>query len=232
MISLFVPCYNEEKRLEHNILKIYAAFLEFHTPFELIIVDDGSIDTTGKIAKNLIKKYNEIHYQYFNNGPSRRENLAKAFRTAHGDIIVFMDLDLSVDLSYLPILLESIKTYDIAIGSRYKGKHAQRTFFRRVVSIFYNLFMRFYFGSNIEDHQCGFKAFKTEKLFLLLNKLGYDSTFKRGWFWDAELLFYAQKSGYSINEFPVGWHEGKQSTFDLKRELKMLPYILRLRWRL
>ncbi len=232
MISVFVPCYNEEKRLETNILKIYHALIELKKQFELIIVDDSSTDNTGEIGKTLAKQYKQIAYQYYENGSSRRENLSKAFRTAKGETIAFMDLDLSVDLSYLSHLIKSIQTHDIAIGSRYKGTHAQRTVFRRIVSMLYNTFMRFYFGSKIEDHQCGFKAFKREKLFSLLDEMGYDATFKRGWFWDAELLFRAQKKNYSIDEFSVEWHEGKLSSFNIKRELKMLPYVLKLRWRL
>lgn len=233
MYSVFVPCYNEEKRLKRNILCIYTALRELKKPFELIIVDDGSTDTTQIIGKQLAKKYQEIHYQFYTNGPSRRENLGKAFRTAKGRIIAFMDLDLSADLSALTILFSSIeKGNSIAIGSRYKDQKAERSLFRLLISGVYNLFMRAYFGSSLKDHQCGFKAFDRKILFVLLDEIGYDSKFVRGWFWDTELLLRAQKKGFSIDEFPVIWREGKESTFSFGRELKMVPYVLRLKWRL
>ena len=230
MISVFIPCYNEEMRLEKNILTIYKALKNLKKQFELIIVDDSSSDKTGEIGKALAKKYKEIKYQYYDNGPSRRENLAKAFRTAKGEIITFMDLDLSADLSSFSRLIESIETHDISIGSRYKDKQAQRTLKRFIISICYNIFMRIYFSSKIKDHQCGFKAFKKTVLIPLLDEMGYEKT--RGWFWDVELLVRAQKKKYSIDEFGVNWYEGKLSTFNIQRELKMLPYILKLRWRL
>jgi glycosyltransferase involved in cell wall biosynthesis len=230
MISVFIPCYNEEMRLEKNVLIIYKALKELKKPFELIIVNDSSIDKTGDVGKNLKKKYKEIAYQWYDNGPSRRENLGKAFRTARGEIVAFMDLDLSADLSSLARLIDGAEKNDIAIGSRYKEKHAQRTLKRRIISTIYNVFMKIYFHSTIKDHQCGFKAFKKEKLLQLLNEMGYEKT--RGWFWDVELLVRAQRKGYSIDEFPVEWKEGKLSSFNIQRELRMLPYVLKLKWKL
>lgn len=238
LISVFVPCYNEEKRLEKNILQIYDALKKLKKPFELVIVDDGSRDATPALAQKLASLHNEIRHQRYETGPSRRENLGKAFRTAKGEIIAFMDLDLSVPLSFLPLLLGGIVAgNDIVIGSRYAKKHTgeqtlKRTFTRFVISRIYNLFMWLYFGSKIQDHQCGFKAFQKDVLFSLLDAMGYDEKFVRGWFWDVELLLRAQKKEYKIVEFPVSWNEGKQSSFDFSRELKMLPYVFKLRFRL
>ncbi len=232
-ISVFVPCYNEEKRLEKNILLIYDTVKRLKKHFELIIVDDGSRDTTSQIAQTLAKEYQEIRHQRYYNGPSRRENLGKAFRTACGDIIIFMDLDISVPLYYIPQLLNGIAAgNDLVIGSRYKGVTAKRSLSRSFISKVYNLFMKIYFSSNIADHQCGFKAFKKSVLFSLLDEMGYDEKFIRGWFWDVELLLRAQKNGYKIVEFPISWDEGKQSSFDFKRELKMLPYVIKMKFRL
>ncbi len=233
LLSVFVPCYNEEQRLEKNILLIYHALLALKKPFELVIVDDGSTDATSALAKKLIEKHKEIVYQYYSNGPSRRENLGKAFYTAKNEIIVFMDLDLSADLAALPQLISSIgQGNDIAIGSRYKGVRAKREFGRKIISVVYNWFMRMYFGSVLSDHQCGFKAFRKERLLPILDLMDYDATFVRGWFWDVELLVRAQKLGYKIDEFSVAWSFGKQSSFNFRRELKMLPYVLKLKWRL
>ncbi len=231
-VSLFVPCYNEEQRLEKNILLIYDACVSLHCTFELVIVDDNSHDRTQEIGMALADKYTFLSYLRYNTGPSRRENLAKAMQTAHSDIVVFMDLDLSVPLSHLPELVARVKNSDIAIGSRYKGQVAKRTFVRKVISSAYNAFMRLYFHSSIHDHQCGFKAFKKQQLLLLLDEMGYDDRFIRGWFWDVELLLRAQRKKYTIDEFSVAWTFGKKSSFEFGRELKMLPYVLLLRWRM
>src|SRR3989338_6240241 len=227
-ISLFIPIYNEAGILGENVSKICSTLSKITKNFELFIVDDNSNDGSQSICRRICKKNNKIRYLRYSNGPSRRENLAKSFKFAKGDTIAFIDMDLSTDLSHTKRLFDEIeKGADISIGSRYvKGSYIKRNFSRRAVSYFYNAFLQFFFHSRIYDHQCGFKAFKRHVILDLVKEMGYDKKFIRGWFWDAELLLRAQKKPYKIVEFPVKWHYGKTSTFDLKRELKMISYIL------
>src|SRR3990167_7469625 len=94
--SIFIPVYIEEKILEKNILKVKSKMSEFDDDFEIIIVDDGSTDSTSRIAKNLSNK--NVRYIRFDNGPSRRENLAVAMKNSRKSVVVFMDADLATDL--------------------------------------------------------------------------------------------------------------------------------------
>lgn len=232
-VSVFIPCYNEEHRLSVHLKKIQDALEEITHSYELILVDDNSSDRTGALGKEIAKKNRHVVYIRFNKGPSRRENLAHAFSYAKANIILFMDLDLSADLKDLRTLMGYIEQgYDIAFGSRYKGVAADREASRLVISKVYNTLISFFFRSTINDHQCGFKAFNKRKLFPLLQEMGYDKTFVRGWFWDAELLIRAQRHGYALKEFPVEWKEGKTSSFNFSRELRMIPYVVKLWWKL
>lgn len=199
--------------------------------YELTIVDDNSSDNSAEICKQLSRKNNRIRCLSYHNGPSRRENLARSFKDARGDIIAFMDADLSVDLVYLKRLFDEIeKGADISMGSRYaKGSYIKRTFLRKFVSYFYNLAIRLYFNSYVLDHQCGFKAFKKDVILELVNDMGYDKKFIRGWLWDAEMLIRAQRKSYKIMEFPIKWKHGQKSEFNFKRELKLIPYMIRLK---
>lgn len=226
-ISVFVPVYNEEESIEGNIKKLQKALKGER--FELIIVDDSSTDATPKIAGRLAKN-KDVMYMRFENGPSRRENLAQAFKEAKAELIIFMDSDLAVDLKHLDELISYSKKADVVTGSRYmKGSKTKRRFYRLIISKLYNFFLRTLFSSKVRDHQCGFKAIKKKAALELINDMGYDKKFQRGWFWDAELLIRAQKKHCVITEFPVSWVFGKKSSFNIKRELKMIPYILKLR---
>lgn len=235
-LSMFIPCYNEEEILQKNTNLIYNKLKEVSNSFELVIVDDSSNDKTPEIAKDLVRELekdleNKVRYIRYDNGPSRRENLAEAFKTAKGEIIAFIDIDLAVDLFYLKQLIDNIRNRaDISIGSRYLGIKPKRKITRKIISILYNGFMRLYFKSKIRDHQCGFKAFKKDILFNLLTDMGYDHTFKRGWFWDVEILVRAQKKGFKIREFPVKWVRRGKSSFNLSKELKIISYIKNLKW--
>lgn len=226
-LSVFIPCLNEEKIIKKNILKVQKKLNSITKSHELIIVDDGSTDSTKKIVKSM-KGVKLLSYKQ---GRTHRENLSRSFLKAKGDTVMFMDCDLSTDLKHLDELLSAIDDgYDVATGSRYLGIQASRKISRRIISWVYNTFMRVYFGSKMQDHQCGFKAFKKPVIQKLVKDMGFNLT--RGWFWDVELLVRAQKEGYKVYEFPVKWKYGKQSSFNFHKELKMIPYVLGFRFRI
>lgn len=230
---MFIPVYNESKILERNVSLICKEMKRFRSLFEIIIVDDNSNDQTKEIGKQMEKRQKQIRYVRFDSGPSRRENLARAMKMAKGEVLIYIDVDLAVHPKYLKNLIRDSHDWDIVIGSRYlQGSKVKRSFFRRLISNMYNSFMRFWLGSNIKDHQCGFKAFKRSVLFPIISEMGYDKEFTRGWFWDAELLIRAQRKGHSIKEIPVKWVRGKKSSFNIKRELRMVPYVIKLRGKL
>lgn len=233
-VSVFLPVYNEASILSTNIREVISALNKLKLNYEVVVVDDGSNDSTESICKELILKNKNIVYKKYDNGPSRRENLAKSFKDAKSDLVLFMDIDLATDINHLSELINYIKKdkFDISIGSRYSGIKSKREISRLIISIIYNKIMQLFFNSKIKDHQCGFKAFKKEVILDLVNELGYDYSFKRGWLWDTEMLIMAQKKGYKIKEFPVKWICGEYSSFNLKRELKILSYMMKLRKKL
>ncbi len=231
-VSLFMPCYNEEAVLEKNALIVLKTLKSFLKNFEFVIVDDASTDKTLSIARKLARKHKEIKVMHYTDGPSRRENLLKSFLRARGRIIAFIDADLSTDPKHLKRLITLARKYDIVIGSRYvKGAKCVRSISRRLISFFWNLFMRIYFGSPIKDHFQGFKAFKRDVLFSLLKETGIGNK-ERRMFWDAEFLVRAQRRKCSIKEFPISWKEGSKSALRFFKEFSMIPYALKLKFKL
>ena len=231
-ISVLVPCYNEEEEIKKNILALDSALKKLDRSYEIIVVDDSSTDATPQILKQMENKH--IRVARYNTGPSRRENLGRELRKVRGKYVVFMDADLATDLRHLPQLIKELDAgADISIGSRYdKGAKIIRNPIRRTYSFLYNKTIQFLFGSTIRDHQCGFKAFTNPAIQTLTAALGKDETLMRGWFWDAELLIRAQRQGMNIAVIPVHWNRGAKSSFSLKRELRVIPYLLGLRVRL
>lgn len=232
MIKIFIPVYNEEESIEQNLLYMVPKFSKLLTnDFKIYVVNDGSTDRTGDILDS-IRLDSVIHLKC--NGPSVRENLAKMFvkHGNEGDLIFFMDADLSTDMSSLPQLIAEVKRgYDIVIGSRYqKGAKLNRTPYRFIVSKIFNIFLNLYFGSLVKDHECGFKLFKYEIIRDLVKEM--DWNLQRRAFWDSEMLIRAQGEGYRIKEVPVIWREGPKSYISIKKEKSMVGYILLLKFRL
>lgn len=233
-VSLFIPVYNASRFVEEMSQKAYEALSQLGDDFEIIIVDDGSTDSdqfAEKINKIQYPSNKSIKWVFNDNGPSRRENLAKWFFEAKYDIVCFIDVDLIRGVSYLPqaITLLEKESADVVIGSRYaKGASVQRSRYRVVLSFFYNLTIRLLFGSKIQDHQCGLKVFRKSSGLPVVKSMGYDTSFNRGWFWDAEFLVRAQIANLKIIEMPVSWYDPRASTFNLLREQKCVKAILQL----
>ncbi len=235
-ISLFIPIFNASRLIRDDLRKCYDALLRLGDDFEIVLVDDNSTDESYRFRRVIERARQatgrEIKYLSYDKGPSRRENLARSFYAARYDIIAFMDADLSCDVSFLIKAIDLLKkeSADIVTGSRYvRGARVRRRPLRRIFSFFYNSSLRMLFNSRIKDHQCGLKIFRKDKVMPLIDEMGYDEKFVRGWFWDAELLIRSQKARLKVVEMPVEWHYADTSTFDFRREVRCLRSIVRLR---
>lgn len=234
--SLFIPAYNAFAYIPHTLNESYRALSERCKEFEIALVDDNSNDQTASLLKNIKQaKYPDaksIRVIQNSTGPSRRENLAAAFSSARYGTLGFIDIDLSCGMDYLVAALTHLeqKNADIVIGSRYiKGAKVKRELFRRIMSFFYNLTIQILFSSRILDHQCGLKVFRKSTTSHIIQEMGYDHQFRRGWFWDAEFLIRAQAKGLKVIEMPVEWHYARTSTFHFFREWKCIGAVLRLK---
>lgn len=228
--GFFVPVYNSSGQIEACVRSIAKAAHNLRLDSTIHIVDDTSSDSTPLVAKALARQKIQgipLYYQRFENGPSRRENLALAMSGSDEDYLIFIDVDLATDMNYLGRLCSLLEEgFDIAIGSRYlKESRLTRSFGRLIISRCYNSAIRLFFRTRISDHQCGFKGFSRKAFVRLYNILGYDLSLRRGWFIDAEMLIIASHLKMKIAEFGIRWTEGKKSTFSIKRELRMLPYV-------
>lgn len=231
MLSLFVPLYNEEGIIEKSVQEIKSALdgLEF----EVWLVDDASNDSSAEICKRLALQDARVGHLRYDEGPTRRENLADAMRAATGEFVGFIDADLSMKPSYIPGFLNLLADCDIVVASRLlAASRASRRRWRDSFSRMASFFARNYLGSGLSDHQCGLKLFRREALMGLLGEMGYDKSLVRGWSWDTEMLVRAQKKGLRIREEPVEWIESPHTSVNIRRDWRMIPYIFSLRKKL
>ena len=233
-ISMFIPIFNEEDILERDIELIDYVLKKLPYGYEIFVVDDASSDHSEIIAEKIAAARKEVHHLRFDFGPTRRENLAQSFKKATGDIIAFMDIDLATNLRFVPQLIKEVENgYDIVTGSRYaRGAKIKRRLPRLIISVLYNAFVRFFFQTQIKDHECGFKAFKRDVILKLVDEMGFDVSLRRGVFWDTELLVRALRHGYKIRELPIWWTERRKSALNFRREIKSLGYLFEFKSKL
>jgi len=225
MFSVVIPAYNEAKTLEENVEKLVGFLKENYDEFEIIIAEDGSTDGTDEIARELAERYEFVRHLHSDERLGKGKAVFNGIKNARYSAVVYMDADLSTDLKNLGDLLDALeKGYDIVVGSRViEASETKRPLFREIPSRVYNLMVRLMLGSKISDHQCGFKAFRKEKIIEIGEKVKDNH-----WFWDTELLVLAQRNGLRIKEIPVKWRHGENSSVSVfKTSVYLLSRLLR-----
>lgn len=227
-VDVVIPVFNEEKALPRNIV-ILADFLKanLRNPWQIIIADNASTDNTRSVSEMLSQRYSGINYLHIPQ-KGRGRALKAAWLDSTADIVSYMDVDLSTDLSYFPRLVESLEEgYHVAVGSRLsKGSRVTRSIKRELISRSYNMMIKSMFFIPIKDAQCGFKALtrKTAQAIVPHIKNG-------NWFFDTELLIIAAKRGYKINQLPVKWDDDPASTVHItSTATEDIKGLLRLRF--
>jgi glycosyltransferase involved in cell wall biosynthesis len=228
-VTVVIPVYNDRESLAVAIPRSLEALEPVASTFELIVAEDGSTDGSALVAKEWEERDSRVRLLHSDERLGRGRALSKAFSVARGDIACYYDVDLATDLAHLPELVGAVREgHDIATGSRLlPNSRIARSQGRELASRGYNLLVRSVLGSRLHDHQCGFKAFRREKLLSLLPEVR-----DTHWFWDTEVLVRAQRRGYSIKEFPVRWREGRGTTVRRKDVYQMGSAVLRLWWQL
>ncbi len=230
-ISVIIPAYNEEKRIEKTIIFIISYLTQkFGNEYEIIIIDDQSQDKTGEIVNKLSKKNNRIKIFTNEKRYGKGYSVRKGMLLAEGDYLLFSDADLSTPIEELNKLLSWLeKGYEVAIGSR-SLKESQvivhQPFYREIMGKIFNKLVKLFCLPDFIDTQCGFKLFKKEaakKIFPLsrINRFAFD----------VEILYLAKKNNYKIKEVPIRWINSPASRVNpVSDSLKMLVDLLKIRF--
>jgi len=228
-VTVVIPVFNDLHALEIAVPRSIEILSRITSGFELIIAEDGSTDGSADFVRQYELRDPRIHLLHSDERLGRGKALNRAIYESKANIVCYYDVDLATDLHHLPELIGSIREgADIATGSRLMpGSDTLRTGGREIASRTYNFLVRFFLGSRIYDHQCGFKAFNKEHILPILPAIRSSH-----WFWDTEILVRTQRSGARISEFPVRWRAGKGTTVKIKDIFEMGSSILRLWWQI
>jgi glycosyltransferase involved in cell wall biosynthesis len=228
-VTVIIPVFNDRASLEKALPESIIALEKINPKFEIIIAEDGSTDGSTDVAREFSKKDRRVRLLHSDARQGRGTALNRAIRESGGEIVGYYDVDLATGMQHLPELIAAIRNgADVATGSRLlPTSDIVRTGGREIASRTYNFLVRFILGSRLYDHQCGFKAFRRDRILPLLPTIR-----DKHWFWDTEILVRAQRAGYTVDEFPVHWRAGKGTTVRIKDIFSMGSSILRLWWQI
>jgi glycosyltransferase involved in cell wall biosynthesis len=235
LLSVIVPAYNEEKGIE-RVIDLTGEELEaLAFPWEILVVDDGSVDRTAILADKAAHhdaKVRVVRLAHRGKGSAVRRGLLEA----HGKWRFLADADLSMSPSGLKRFLAVAggpHAPHIVIGSR-EAEGAERIGeppFHHIASRVFNLFVRALAVPGIKDTQCGYKLFSAEAATAIASCLTID-----GFAYDVEMLYLARRAGFEVHELGITctWHHVKNSRVQVYRGAVAFLDILRVRlnaWR-
>lgn len=221
-LTIFFPFYNEEDNIERVARSALEAAPKFADDFEIILVNDGSLDRTGAIADRLAEEVPHIRAAHNRPNVGYGGAVRRGFAEAEKEYIFFTDGDGQFDLNEIDRLVALMDQCDIAVG--YRANRAD-PFMRKVNAWGWRQLIRLLFGVKVRDIDCAFK---------LLPKTFIDSIELKseGAMISAELLAKARYRGLRVAETPVSHFErtaGNPTGANFKVILKAFRELFRLR---
>jgi len=227
--SIVIPAYNESARIGATLEKVLAYIAQRGWNAEVIVVNDGSRDSTVEIVR--CAERNPALRLIENPGNrGKGYSVRNGMLNAHGEILLFSDADLSSPIEEASKLVNAISAgADIAIGSRWLRSELQterQPLYRQLFGRVFNVMLRVTLGLKYSDTQCGFKAFtrRAAQTIFPLQRI-------ERWGFDPELLFLANKFGFKVAEVPVKWaHSEGTRISPLRDGIRMFAEMLKIRW--
>lgn len=204
-LSVVLPAYNEEKRIIPSLERRHNYLDKQDYNYELLIVNDGSTDSTKELVAEKIKNWPHFKLAGYEINKGKGGAVKQGMLEANGSWRLFMDVDESVPINEIERFWPYTKNYEIIIGSRYieGGKITKKQpLIRRFISRGGNLLIQALVAWGIKDTQCGFKLFSEHAA-----KEIFPMQSMERWSFDMELVAIAKKHGYKIKEVPVVWEE-------------------------
>lgn len=204
-ISIIIPVFNEEKLIEKQIINLMRT-IKNTNDFEIIIIENGSIDKTYLVAKKLAKEHPELKVL-------RQKTacyglaLKAGIKEAKFNNIIQFDIDF-IDIDFLEKSLKLIKKYDIIIGSKLHVQSKDtRPRSRIIVTKMVNWLIKLIFNYQGTDTH-GIKSYKKDKIDKIINKV-----ITTHHFFETELILRAAKRNFKITELPVSIKELRPTRF-------------------
>ncbi|MFY9909026.1 MAG: dolichyl-phosphate beta-glucosyltransferase [Candidatus Sulfotelmatobacter sp.] len=228
--SIVIPAYNESARLAATLDKVFAYAEAQKWDVEVIVIDDGSRDSTAEIARTFARNHPRLRLLQNPTNRGKGYSVRNGMLNARGRIVLFSDADLSSPIEEAVKLFQALEAgADVAIGSRWLCAETQtqrQPLYRQIFGRVFNLLLRITLGLQFKDTQCGFKAFKQSvaEVIFCLQKIEH-------WGFDPEILFLAHKFGFKVKEIAVSWaHSGETRINPLVDGSHMFAEMLRIRW--
>jgi dolichol-phosphate mannosyltransferase len=198
-LSFVVPAYNEEDYIEDMLGTIDAVIADKKLPYEILVVNDGSRDETLTNARRYAGRNGHVRVVTYRKNAGKGYAVKTGFMKTNGNIVIFADSDMEIDLTVISEYIDALKQGDIVIASkRHSNSHVKVPISRRILSEGFNGLVRLLTGVPLKDTQSGLKAMKKSAFVDIFPRLAV-----KRYAFDVELLAVAHLNGLKVVEMPV-----------------------------
>ncbi len=223
-LTIVLPAFNEAERIEPALDELFGWLHRGGRPrsggrssdevgtWEVLVVDDGSEDETADIVEDRPEARSGPDGSSARLRVLRRRHAGKGaavtagILAAQGDLVIFADADMATPPDQIPLLVQALRTADVALGSRIQpdgsDRRASQPAYRRSLGRLYRWLAGLWVTGDVPDTQCGFKGFRQAAGHDIFGRLRTD-----GIVFDAEVIFLARRLGYRLAIVPVMWYD-------------------------
>jgi glycosyltransferase involved in cell wall biosynthesis len=225
-LSFVVPAYNEEESIETALGTLDGVVKDKRLPYEIVVVDDGSRDKTLSRAIKYANRNGHVKVISFTQNEGKGYAVRTGFMQTKGDVVVFTDSDMDIDLSTVSKYVDALEHGDIVVATKWHpNSRVDMPLVRRILSHGFNVLVRILTGANLKDTQVGLKVMKKSAFANIFPRL----CVKRYAF-DVELLAVASLYRLRIVQMPTQLRI--KGAFRLKEIFKMFQDLLGIAYRL
>lgn len=231
MLSVVIPCYNEQDRLPATVESVKRYLDSRGEDYELIFADDGSVDGTQKVITAAMDGAANVRMVRLPQNRGKGRALAEGVKLTRGERVLLTDADMSTPIEELPKLEARLDAgAGVAIASR-ALKQSQvvisQPVYRVLMGKTFNLMVQTLLLPGLWDTQCGFKLFQGDLARSVFADLRTD-----GFGYDPEALYLAKRRGARIAEVPVVWrHSAPTKVAAIRHSLDMFKDLVATRFR-
>lgn len=221
-ITIFFPCYNEEQNVERVTREALTVAEKISDDYEIIIVNDGSVDRTGEVADRLAGEYPAVKVIHHEVNRGYGAALQSGFKNASKELVFYTDGDGQFRIEEINKLLPLIDHYDIVSGFRIKR---QDPFMRKLNAFLWGALVNALFKIRVSDVDSAFKLYRRK----IFDEITLTS---QGALIDTEVLAKARARGFTITEVGVNHYPrlaGEQTGAKLSVILKAFKELFKLK---
>ncbi len=227
-LSVIIPAYNEEKRMEKTLLDVDSYLEKQNYEYEIIVVDNNSNDKTSEVVKKVASTTVQNAKVVLQPIQGKGAAVKLGVDTAVGEYIMYMDADNATPISEIEKFWPALESgIEVVIGDRYMDSthQAKQPWYRTILSRGSNLLIQTVLVPHINDTQAGFKAFKGSAVKEIFRHITI-----HGFAFDMELLAIALKLSYRIKAVPISRNQTGGSTVPATAFIQSLRDLFIIKW--